>query len=156
MRPARLLTLLVALCAVSLATACGQEPQDRGGFQTENAQVAETEAVYVTLDGMKYQVQISRQLNPLLIDDRDYLDGSAESELEPSGGSTQVRLITETETPRLISDKLMESIAKGWFKRKQGKALRRLRRILEDDEGRGARATIAGGGPRKPASQFRL
>ena len=77
-------------------------------------------------------------------------------EIEPNGGSTQVTLTTETETPRLPSDKLMELLAKGWFKRKQGKALRRLRRILEDGEGRGARATIAGGGPRKPASQFRL
>jgi uncharacterized protein YndB with AHSA1/START domain len=78
-------------------------------------------------------------------------------ELEPSGaGSTLVRLTTETETPRLLSDRLLEGIARGWFKRKQGKALRRLRSILEEDEGRGARATIAAGGPRKPASQFRL
>ena len=76
-------------------------------------------------------------------------------ELEPSGGSTQVTLTTETEQPRLLSDRIMEGIAKGWFKRNQRKALKRLRGILEEDRGRGARATIAGG-PRKPASQFRL
>ena len=76
-------------------------------------------------------------------------------ELEPSGGSTQVTLTTETERPRLLSDRIMEGLAKGWFKRKQRKALKRLRSILEEDRGRGQRATVAGG-PRKPASQFRL
>lgn len=77
--------------------------------------------------------------------------------IEPvSGGSSRVSLTTETETPRLPSDKLMELLAKGWFKRKQGKALKRLRAILEEGEQRGARASIAAGGPRKPASQFRL
>jgi uncharacterized protein YndB with AHSA1/START domain len=77
-------------------------------------------------------------------------------ELEPAGGSTQVTLTTETERPRLLSDRIMEALAKGWYKRKQGRALKRLRDILEDDRNRGQRATIAGGGPRKPASQFRL
>jgi uncharacterized protein YndB with AHSA1/START domain len=77
--------------------------------------------------------------------------------LEPVGGaSTQVRLTTETEQPRLPSDKIMEAIARPWFRRKQGKALRRLRAILEDGEQRGERTTIAAGGARKPASQFRL
>jgi uncharacterized protein YndB with AHSA1/START domain len=76
--------------------------------------------------------------------------------LEPAGGSTRVTLTTETERPRLPSDKLMELLAKRWFKRKQGKAMRRLRSILEEGEERGTRASVAAGGPRKPASQFRL
>ncbi|CAA9476992.1 MAG: hypothetical protein AVDCRST_MAG85-406 [uncultured Solirubrobacteraceae bacterium] len=77
-------------------------------------------------------------------------------DLEPSGGSTRVTMTTETETPKLLSDKLMEAIARGWFKRKQGKAVKRLALILEEGRKRGPRATIAAGGPRKPASQFRL
>jgi uncharacterized protein YndB with AHSA1/START domain len=77
-------------------------------------------------------------------------------ELEPSGASTRVTLTTETEQPRLPSDRIMEALAKGWFKRKQRKALKRLRGILEEDRDRGPRATVAAGGPRKPASQFRL
>jgi uncharacterized protein YndB with AHSA1/START domain len=77
-------------------------------------------------------------------------------ELEPNAGATVVRLTTETEPPRLISDKIMEAIAHRWFKRKQRKALKRLRAILEEGRERGVRATIAAGGPRKPASQFRL
>ena len=77
---ARLSLLSLALLASLTLAACGQEAQDEGGFQTEIAQVAETEAVYMTLDGMKYQVQISRQLNPLTIDDRDYLAGVPEDQ----------------------------------------------------------------------------
>jgi uncharacterized protein YndB with AHSA1/START domain len=77
-------------------------------------------------------------------------------DLEPSGGSTRVTLTTETETPRLLSDRIMEALARGWFKRKQRKAVKRLASILEEGRSRGPRATIAAGGPRKPASQFRL
>lgn len=72
------------------------------------------------------------------------------------GTATRVTLTTETEPPKLASDRFMERLAKRWFKRKQGKAVKRLRSILEEGEGRGTRASIAAGGPRKPASQFRL
>jgi uncharacterized protein YndB with AHSA1/START domain len=73
-------------------------------------------------------------------------------ELEPAAaGSTRVRftLVIEPKTP---TDKLMESFgARGWTKRKVGKAMRRLRDILEEDHGRGTRPTLAGGA-RKPAT----
>ena len=76
--------------------------------------------------------------------------------VEPGpGGSTRVRLTTETE-PAKLSDRIQEGMAaRWWLKRQQRKAVKRLRSILEDGEGRGQRATIAGG-PRKPASQYRL
>ena len=78
-----------------------------------------------------------------------------EYELEDEHGGTEVRLTTET-VPGLLSDRLAEGLflTRGWFKRNQGKALRRLRSIVEEGRGRGARATIATG-PRKPASRFR-
>ena len=39
----------------------------------------------------------------------------------------------------------MESLGlRGWLKRKSARSLRRLRSILEEGEGRGKRATIAG------------
>lgn len=75
-------------------------------------------------------------------------------ELEPASGgaATRVELTTESQ-PALISDRIMEGLLgtrrltrRGW-----GKALRRLRSILEEGEERGERATIAGG-PRKPAT----
>jgi uncharacterized protein YndB with AHSA1/START domain len=66
-------------------------------------------------------------------------------ELEPAaGGTTHVSLTVETR-PATFADRLMESLTlRGWLKRKSGRALRRLRSILEDGEDRGRRATIAG------------
>jgi uncharacterized protein YndB with AHSA1/START domain len=65
--------------------------------------------------------------------------------LTPAPGSgTRVELKIESE-PATLSDRLLESFGiRRWFRRQQGKALRRLRTILEDDEGRGQRTTIAG------------
>jgi hypothetical protein len=78
----RSLVLLLAAVLTLGVSACGQEEVDKGGYQTENAQVAETEGIYLELGEMKYQVQISRQLNPLLIDDRDYFEGISEGDLD--------------------------------------------------------------------------
>ena len=66
--------------------------------------------------------------------------------LEPhAGGTTKVELTTETE-PATISDRIAESLgARGWTRRQNKRALRRLRSILEEGKGRGPRATIAGG-----------
>ncbi|HEV2062277.1 MAG TPA: hypothetical protein VGR12_05435, partial [Solirubrobacteraceae bacterium] len=77
MRSLRPLVLLVCVLLALGVAACGQEAQEEGGYQTENAQVAETEGIYLELSEVKYQVQVSRQLNPLLVGDRDYLDGIA-------------------------------------------------------------------------------
>ena len=64
--------------------------------------------------------------------------------LEPAGGGTRVEFVFETE-PALPTDRLVEAFGfRGWFKRKSDKALRRLRAILEDNEDRGTRATVAG------------
>jgi hypothetical protein len=78
---ARLALLSLALLASFALAACGQEAQDEGGFQTEIAQVAETEGIYITLDGMKYQVQVSRQMNPLLVSERAYFQGLTDDDL---------------------------------------------------------------------------
>jgi uncharacterized protein YndB with AHSA1/START domain len=61
------------------------------------------------------------------------------------GGGTDVEYMIETE-PVLRSDRLVEALTgqRGWFKRNVRKALRRLQAILEENEDRGARATVAG------------
>jgi len=61
------------------------------------------------------------------------------------GGSTDVEYMVESE-PALVTDRLMETLSgqRGWIKRKSRKALRRLQSILEENEDRGARATVAG------------
>jgi uncharacterized protein YndB with AHSA1/START domain len=74
---------------------------------------------------------------------------------EGAGGTTRVTFTFETK-PKLLSDKLTEALgARRWFKRKTTKAMKRLRSILEDDEGRGTRASVAGGA-RKPSSAYRF
>jgi uncharacterized protein YndB with AHSA1/START domain len=61
------------------------------------------------------------------------------------GGGTDLELMVESE-PALPTDRIMESLTgqRGWLKRKVRKALRRLQAILEENEDRGARATVAG------------
>jgi uncharacterized protein YndB with AHSA1/START domain len=59
-------------------------------------------------------------------------------------GTTRVQFEFETE-PVMPSDRLMEMFGgRGWTKRNAGRAMRRLRRILEEDRDRGRRATVAG------------
>ena len=67
-------------------------------------------------------------------------------ELAPAAsGTTRVRFTLET-MPATLSDRLMESFgARGWFKRKNGRAMRRLRAIIERGEQRGSRVTVAAG-----------
>ena len=79
--PRILVLLLAAVLALGLS-ACGNEETEDETYQSENAQVAETEGIYLELGEVKYQVQISRQLNPLISEDRDYFAGISESDLD--------------------------------------------------------------------------
>ena len=67
-------------------------------------------------------------------------------ELEPgSSGTTRVTFTFET-APGNLADRLGESLgARAFMRRKTTRALRRLRSILEEDRGRGSRATVAAG-----------
>ena len=86
MKPLRVLTLLViAVLALGLA-ACGdsedeaKNAEEAGSGVGQKQSEAETEGIYVEVGGLKYQVQISRLLNPLLVADRNYFDGVAGSD----------------------------------------------------------------------------
>jgi hypothetical protein len=57
------------------------------------------------------------------------------------GGTTRVEYAFEAES-NMPSDRLRES--RGWWKRKAGKAVRRLASILEENRDRGGRVTVAG------------
>ena len=62
-----------------------------------------------------------------------------------SAGTTRVRFTIET-MPATFADRLTESLgARRWTKRKNTRAMRRLRAILERGEGRGHRVTVAAG-----------
>jgi uncharacterized protein YndB with AHSA1/START domain len=66
-------------------------------------------------------------------------------ELDPaSGGGTRVEWTFETE-PALPTDRLMEAFGyRRWLRRRSRRALRRLQSILEENRGRGKRATVGG------------
>ncbi len=62
-----------------------------------------------------------------------------------AAGTTRVRFTLETK-PATLSDRLMEGLgARSWLKRKNTRAMRRLRSILERSEDRGQRVTMAAG-----------
>jgi uncharacterized protein YndB with AHSA1/START domain len=67
-------------------------------------------------------------------------------ELAPAAaGTTRVQFTIETQ-PVTLSDRLLEGLgARGWMRRQNARAMRRLRAILERDEQGGARIAVAGG-----------
>ena len=76
-----LLHLRRALCAL-LAAGCGNK--EEGGVT-----VADTEGIYLDVDELKYQVQISRYMNPNDVEDRSYLIGPARRRRpQPAGDET--------------------------------------------------------------------
>ena len=68
-----------------------------------------------------------------------------EWQLEPTSSGTRLEYVYET-VPKLPTDRLIEAVSgrRGWFRRNSGKALRRLRSILEEGRDRGTRATVGG------------
>jgi uncharacterized protein YndB with AHSA1/START domain len=61
------------------------------------------------------------------------------------GGATKVEYTLET-IPDQLSDRLLEIVGgRSWNRRKAAKAMRRLRTILEENRGRGERASIEAG-----------
>jgi hypothetical protein len=73
---------LAAITAVALAAATSLAACGSGG---EEPTAGETEGIYVNTGDLKYQVQISRQLNAADFEDRDYLIGlpAADKALAP-------------------------------------------------------------------------
>jgi hypothetical protein len=71
-RLARLALLCLAALAAMAASGCGNKH--------DKVTLAETEGIYVTVDDLKYQIQISRILNPAATDDSAYLRGLPEGE----------------------------------------------------------------------------
>src|ERR687896_1552236 len=89
------LRILLATALVALA-GCG------GG--TGVVTTAETEGLYLDINGLKYQIEMSRYINPNDVEDREYLVGLPESSEPPSedeiyfGVWVRVENVAETET----------------------------------------------------------
>ncbi len=73
--------LALAVTASLGVSACGTE-YNKG----DQEKLAQSEATYLDLNGLKYQVQLSRQLNPRAVEDADYFrDLSPEASSLPRG-----------------------------------------------------------------------
>ena len=76
----RLLVISAALLCALFAAGCGNKQ--------ETVTLGETEGIYIDIDDLKYQVQISRYMNPNDIEDRSYLAGLPASTSQPGGDET--------------------------------------------------------------------
>jgi hypothetical protein len=69
-RSARFIALCLAAVAALAVAGCGNRQEVRT--------VGDTEGIYIDVDDLKYQVQISRILNPADVEDKTYLRGLSE------------------------------------------------------------------------------
>jgi hypothetical protein len=76
----RLLVISAALFCALLASGCGNKQ--------ETVTLGDTEGVYLDVDHLKYQIQISRYMNANDVEDRSYLKGLPESTAQPTGEET--------------------------------------------------------------------
>ena len=84
---------LIALAALAVS-GCGNK--------SDTTTTAETEGIYLDLGGMKYQIQMSRYLNPSDVEDKSYLLGLP-SGVQPAAGEVYfgvwMRVQNETDKP---------------------------------------------------------
>lgn len=94
-RAPRSLVLLGVLACALLGAGCG----NKHGAVT----IAETEGIYLDIDELKYQVQISRYMNPSDVEDRSYFAGLPEGTAQPTGEETWfgvfIRVQNQTDRP---------------------------------------------------------
>ena len=95
MRLPRLIVLSAALACALLSAGCGN--------RVETRTLGETEGLYLDVDDLKYQVQISRYLNPADVEDRTYLTGLPASTPQTTGEETWfgvfIRVSNSTDHP---------------------------------------------------------
>ena len=99
-RLVRLASLLLVVAAAFGGSGCFNKHE----FTT----LGETEGIYVTVDGLKYQIQISRILNPDSPEDQAYLRGIPETETELAEDDVWfgifMRVENDGEEPRMAAD----------------------------------------------------
>jgi hypothetical protein len=104
--------IALAVAASLGASACGDE-----GPQPDDLEAAESEAIYRNLSGLKYQVQISRQLNPEDPTDKAYFSNIAPE--EDASARRQVwfgvfvRVENETDKPQQSARELVVEDTQG-------------------------------------------
>jgi hypothetical protein len=97
-RARRLCAPLAVLLAAGALTACGKHES------TGRVKVAATEGIYLDISDLKYQVQVSRQLNPSDVQDKAYLTGipKADQRLSPDQVWFGIFLRVQNETDEAL------------------------------------------------------
>ena len=94
-RLTRIGLLLGALGCALLAAGCGNKE--------ETITIGETEGIYLDIDELKYQVQISRYMNPSDVEDSSYFVGLPQGTAQPAGDETWfgvfIRVQNQTDHP---------------------------------------------------------
>jgi hypothetical protein len=79
--------LALALLAV-VAAGCGNHPTTGTNNAVEGSAVADTEGIYLDINNLKYQIEMSRYMNPNDVEDAEYLKGLPEGAAQPNGTDT--------------------------------------------------------------------
>ncbi len=87
----RLIVIAAALVLALLAGGCGNKIDART--------LGETEGVYLDIDELQYQVQISRYMNASDTEDKAYLAGLPSSTAQPSGEETWFGVFIRVQNP---------------------------------------------------------
>jgi hypothetical protein len=98
--------ILALTALVAAAAGCGGgggesggKPNATGGEEQSRQTEAQTEAIYVTVGGLKYQVQLSRVLNPADVEDEAYLKGLPTDAQELGSDETWFGIFMRVENP---------------------------------------------------------
>ena len=84
----RRLVLVFVLLAL-VAAGCGEDENNTGtAGETEGTAVADTEGIYLDINDLKYQIEMSRYMNPSDVEDAEYLKGLPAGTAPPGGKAT--------------------------------------------------------------------
>lgn len=83
----RVLVLAIALLAL-VAAGCGSTNESGTAAETQGTAVADTEGIYLDVNGLKYQIELSRYMNPNDVEDAEYLKGLPAGTAQPGGDET--------------------------------------------------------------------
>jgi hypothetical protein len=81
-------TVLAFALVALVAAGCGSSPKTGTDSAQEGSAVADTEGIYLDINHLKYQIQMSRYMNPHDVEDSEYLMGLPAGEAQPNGSDT--------------------------------------------------------------------
>jgi hypothetical protein len=99
--------LALALLAL-VAAGCGNHPTTGTNSAIEGSAVADTEGIYLDINNLKYQIEMSRYMNANDVEDAEYLKGLPAGASQPTGDESWfgvwVRVQNVTDETHPIAD----------------------------------------------------